>query len=108
VKALAQSWTSQSVAIVLPMATAERLCLPRPRRGGVVATFARRDRLAARLVVWAPGVAGGAHPVGTIGIEWRTPGAGEATLSELSWPPTGQATDLWQAIEDLAGRPIPR
>jgi len=84
------------------------MCAPGARRSGVVATFARRDGLASRLIVWAPGAAGGRHPIGTVGIRWRAPGAVEATLGELSWPPTREATELWRAIEELAGHPIPR
>jgi hypothetical protein len=105
---MAESWPSETLAIVLPMAAARRMCAPGARPSGVVATFARRDVLTARLVVWAPGAAGGVQPIGTVGIQWRAPGAAEATLGEVSWPPTLEATELWQAIEELAGQPIPR
>jgi hypothetical protein len=48
------------------------------------------------------------QPIGTFGIQWCAPGAGGATLTELSWPPTRQEADLWRAIEELAGKPIAR
>jgi hypothetical protein len=102
------SWTSHALAIVLPMATAQRMCAPGARRSGVVATFARRENRAARLIVWAPGADGAVQPIGTVGIRWRAPGAGEATLGEVSWPPTLGAARLWRAVEELAGQPIPR
>jgi hypothetical protein len=103
-----ESWTSRALAIALPAALAEKMCARGARRGGVAATFARRGATAARLVVWAPGAGGGAQPIGTVGIQWRAPGAGEATLAELSWPPTREEADLWRAIEELVGKPIPR
>ena len=105
---MVESWTSRVLAIELPAATAQSMCARGARRGGAAATFARRDTLAARLVVWAPGAGGGAQPIGTFGIQWRVPGPGRATLTELSWPPTRQEADLWRAIEELAGKPIAR
>jgi hypothetical protein len=102
------SWTSRALAIDVPAATAQSMCARGARRGGATATFARRDALAARLVVWAPGAGGGAQPIGTFGIQWRARGAGQATLTDLSWPPTRQEADVWRAIEELAGEPIDR
>jgi hypothetical protein len=85
------------------------MCARGARRGGVAATFARRDERADRIVVWAGwGGAGGGQPIGTVAVHWGAPGAGEATLAELSWPPTLREADLWRAIEELAGHPIPR
>jgi hypothetical protein len=103
-----ESWTSRALAIELPAATAQSMCARGARRGGAAATFARRDALAARLVVWAPGAGGGAQPIGMFGMQWRAPGAGVATLIELVWPPTRHEADLWRAIEELAGKPIAR
>jgi hypothetical protein len=102
------SWSSRVLAIELPAATAQHMCARGARRGGAAATFARRDALAAQLVVWAPGADGSAQPIGTFGIQWRAPRDSKATLTELSWPPTRREADLWEAIEELAGRPIAR
>jgi hypothetical protein len=66
-------------------------------------------RAGARIVVWGAAAAGGgARPIGTVAVLWRAPGAGEATLAELSWPPTPGEAELWRAVEELAGHPIPR
>jgi hypothetical protein len=105
---LPESWASDALALVLPMATAQRICARGARPSGVAATFARRDRRTARLVVWAPGAGGDPQTVGTVAIRWRSPAAGEATIGELSWSPTRQEADLWRALEELAGHPIPR
>jgi hypothetical protein len=106
---MAEVWESHALAVVVPMASARRLCARGARRGSVAATFARRDERAAWIVVWAaPGAAGGAQPIGTVAVRWGAPDAGEATLAELSWPPTLGEAELWRAIEELAGHPIPR
>jgi hypothetical protein len=63
---------------------------------------------AARIVVWAAPGAGGAQPIGTVTVRWGAPDAGEATLAEVSWPPTLGEADLWRAIEEMAGHPILR
>ena len=85
---------------------------PRPDRlragratRGAAATFVRREALAARLVVWARDTGGGPIRSGRSGSSGRRPSGG-ATLTELSWPPTGQEAVLWEAIEELAGTPI--
>jgi hypothetical protein len=101
-------WTSRVVAIPLTAAAARKLCARGLRRGGATATFARRAAFAARLVVWAPGAGGDTRPIGTVGIQWRAAGAGDAVLAELSWPATGKEDDLWHAVEELAGAPITR
>ncbi len=106
---MAARWQSQAMTIALPMSTVRRLCARGPRRTGVAATFAHRDDRSARLVVWSPGTtATGTRPIGTFVVQWAALDANEAVLGELSWPPTSLQADLWQAIEELAGQPIPR
>ncbi|HEV8633310.1 MAG TPA: hypothetical protein VG370_03585 [Chloroflexota bacterium] len=105
---MAESWKAQALAIVLPMETVHAMCARGARRGGAVATFVQRGDEAARVLVWAaPDARGGSHPLGAFSVRYRSPRAEEATLHEVSWPPAGQPTDLWLAIEELAGRSIP-
>jgi hypothetical protein len=54
-----EPWESQALDVVVPIASARRMCEPGARRGGVAATFARRDERAARIVVWGAAAAGG-------------------------------------------------
>ena len=85
------------------------MCTRGVRRGGATATFAQRDDHGARVLVWAaPDARGGARPLGAFTVRYAAPGADEATLVEVSWPPNTPPTELWLAIEELAGRPIPR
>jgi len=102
------AWGSRAVAIALAAATAQRLCARGARRGGATTTVARDEARRTRLVVWAPGAGGGCRPIGTVGITWGATRAGGAVLADLSWPPTGGEADLWRAVEELAGAPIPR
>jgi hypothetical protein len=105
---MAEAWRARSLAVVLPMATVHAMCARGARRGGAVATFVQRGEHAARVLVWtAPDGGGGAHPVGAFTVRYRAPGADEATLEEVSWPPQEAPADLWRAIEELAGGPIP-
>jgi hypothetical protein len=98
-------WEVRPLAVVLPTATVQAMCARGARRGGAVATFARRGDDAARMVVWgAPDARGGMRPLGAFSVRY---GAGEATLHEVSWPPAVAPGDLWLAIEELAGQPIP-
>jgi hypothetical protein len=106
---MAGSWTSKLATVVLPMESAERLCAAGARRGGVVATFARREQQSAYMIAWAaPDAPGGARPIGTFVVQWRQPAADEATLGELAWPSSCDEDSLWRAIEELAGRPLAR
>lgn len=103
-----EAWKVRALDVVLPLETVQAMCARGSRHGGAVATFARRGNDAARLVVWAPPDArGGARPLGAFSVRYAAPGVDEATLHEVSWPPTAPPADLWQAIEELAGRPIP-
>ena len=93
--------------VALPMATIRAMCARGARRGGATATFAERGETAARVLVWAaPDARGGVRPIGAFTVRYTAPGAHEATLVEVSWPPTAPPTELWLAIEELAGRPI--
>lgn len=105
---MAASWQSQALTIVLPMPTVRKMCARGRRRTGVAATFARRGEQSARMVVWSQGTAAALTPIGTFAVQWRASDASEAVLGEVSWPPTSGEAELWQAIEDLAGQPIPR
>jgi hypothetical protein len=98
-------WKVQPLAVVLPMATVQAMCARGARRGGAVATFARRGDDAAHMLVWgAPDARGGMRPLGAFSVRY---GGDEATLHEVSWPPAVAQDDLWLAIEELAGQPIP-
>ena len=103
-----EAWTIQALAVALPMATVHAMCARGARRGGATATFVQRGDQSARVLVWsAPDARGGARPLGAFSVSYAVPGADEATLREVSWPPDAPPTDLWSAIEELAGRPIP-
>jgi hypothetical protein len=105
----AGAWELQALAVALPMATVHAMCARGGWRGGASATFVQRGEQAARVLVWsAPDAPGGARPLGAFSVRYAAPGAAEATLAEVSWPPTVSPTELWSAIEELAGRPIPR
>jgi hypothetical protein len=106
--AMTDLWTDHALAVVVPMTAVEHMWATGRGRGGVVATFASRQRLEARLVVWAPSADGSVQPIGILRIQWRAVGAAHATLTDLSWPPTVSGPQLWRAIEELAGQPIPR
>lgn len=106
--AMAESWTSQTM-VVVPIGTAQRLCAPGVRRGGVAATLAQRGEQSTRMVAWAaPGAPGGTRPIGTFVVRWPQPAVGEAELGELCWLPSHDEDELWCAIEELAGHALPR
>ena len=102
------AWASRAVAITLTAATAQKLCARGARRAGATTTVARHEAQCTWLVVWAPGAGGGCRPIGTVAINWCATRAGDAVLADLSWPPTSKEADLWQAVEELAGAPVPR
>lgn len=100
-----EAWKVEALKIVLPTETVRVLCAGGARRGGAAATFAQRAADAARVLVWAaPDARGGSRPLGAFSIRY---GPDEAVLTEVSWPPTVPPADLWLAIEELAGQPIP-
>jgi hypothetical protein len=102
------AWKVQALSVVLPMETVQTMCARGARRGGAVATFAQRGDAAARMLVWgAPDARGGSRPLGAFSVRYAAPGTDDATLSEVSWPAAVAPADLWLAIEELAGRPIP-
>ena len=93
-------WKVQPLEVRLPMETVQAMCARGARHGGAVATFAQRGDDAARMLVWAaPDARGGARPIGAFSVRYAAPSADEATLHEVSLPPTSPAADLWSAIE---------
>jgi hypothetical protein len=101
-------WKVQPLDVVLPVETVHAMCARGTRRGGAVATFAQRGDGAARMLVWgAPDARGGSRPLGAFSVRYAASGAEGATLHEVSWPAAVPPADLWLAIEELAGQPIP-
>jgi hypothetical protein len=107
--AVSTAWTIQVIDVVLPTATIHAMCSRSTRRGGATATFIQRGDRGARVLVWAsPDERGGSRPLGAFSVRYDKPSSNEATLHEVSWPPAAPPTELWLAVEQPTGRPIPR
>lgn len=99
----APAWCARDVEIVLPARIARSILQTvRGLRANGDGRYTIRSR--ATIVVWREGA-----PVGSFTLAQNRPRAGRATLRRLEWDAAGGRSEeeIWDAMADLAGEPIP-